>query len=127
MSTLKVNDITEATSGGSKIWPNRAWLCASVSGTPAIRGDGNFSSITDLSTGTCYGTMSNALTDANYAVSMSPSAQNGSSFQGHTHTIVHSQGGTRRDPTTTVFYWYTVDNGAAAYRDTNYVMANVTR
>lgn len=51
MSTLKVNDIQEATSGGGKIWPNRAWINFNGTGTVNIRNSGNISSITDVGTG----------------------------------------------------------------------------
>ena len=69
MSTLNVNDIQEATSGGGKIFPPRAWVNFNGTGTVAIRDDGNVSSITDNGTGLYRVNFSNNLTDANYAVS----------------------------------------------------------
>ena len=68
MSTLKVNDIQEATSGGGKIWPARAWVNFNGTGTIAIRDDGNVSSLTDHGTGEYSQILSNALANANYAV-----------------------------------------------------------
>ena len=67
MSTLKVNDIAEATSGGGKIWPSRAWINLHGSGTVSIRNDGNVASITDNGTGLYTVNFTNALADANYS------------------------------------------------------------
>lgn len=67
MSTLKVNDIQEATQGGGKIWPSRAWVNFNGTGTVAIRADGNVSSITDLGTGKASITFSSTFSSANYA------------------------------------------------------------
>jgi len=126
MSTLKVNDITEATSGGGKIWPSRAWLNMDGTGTISIRADGNFSSITDLGTGIYNATMSNAMSSANYSTAMQCSSHNGATWQNHAFPIAYTQGGIRRDPTTTVIYWHQVDVDGAAYRDTNHAMVQVT-
>ena len=68
MSTLKVNDIEEATSGGGKIFPPRAWMNANGTGTVSIRADGNVSSISDYGTGSYGMNFSNSMTDANYSV-----------------------------------------------------------
>ena len=67
MSTLKVNDIVEATSGGGKIWPSRAWINFNGSGTVSIRNDGNVTSITDNGTGLYTVNFTNALADANHS------------------------------------------------------------
>lgn len=67
MSTLKVNDIQEATSGGGKIFPARVWLNFDGTGTISIKSDGNVSSITDVATGRTTANFSNNLADANYA------------------------------------------------------------
>lgn len=68
MSTLKVNDIIEATSGGGKIWPARAWVNFNGSGTVSIRSDGNVSSITDNGTGDFTTNIDNNFSAASYAV-----------------------------------------------------------
>lgn len=68
MSTLKVNDIAEATSGGGKIWPSRAWANINQVGTQAIRDDKNVSSITDNGTGRTTVTWTNAAPNANYSM-----------------------------------------------------------
>ena len=67
MSTIKVNDIQEATSGGGKIWPSRVWINWTKEGGDVINADGNVSSITDHSTGNTTISFSNALTDADYS------------------------------------------------------------
>ena len=67
MSTLKVNDIVEATSGGGKIWPCRAWVNFNGNSTITIRDDGNVSSITDNATGKYTLNFTNTLSNANYA------------------------------------------------------------
>ena len=68
MSTLKVNDIQEATSGGGKIWPARAYLTFNSSGTVSISEDGNFSSITDNGTGYFTCSFSNSFSNSNYTM-----------------------------------------------------------
>jgi len=67
MSTLKVNDIEEATSGGGKIFPARAWVNFSGTGTISINDDGNVSSLTDETTGSYTINLSNNMASANYA------------------------------------------------------------
>jgi hypothetical protein len=65
MSTLKVNDIEEATSGGGKIFMARAWAQFDMSGTPSLDASGGVSSLTDLGTGSPQFNLSNALAAAN--------------------------------------------------------------
>ena len=60
MSTLKVNDIVEATSGGGKINVARAWV-RWIQSSSTIRNDFQISSMTDVST---------ARNDMNYSVTM---------------------------------------------------------
>lgn len=68
MSTLKVNDIQEATSGGGKIFPPRMRATVNQSGTQAILGSDNLSSITDNGTGRTTFTFSTNFANANYTV-----------------------------------------------------------
>jgi hypothetical protein len=68
MSTLKVNDIQEATSGGGKIFPPRMRATFNGSGTQAILGSDNLSSITDSGTGRTTFTFSTNFSNANYTV-----------------------------------------------------------
>jgi len=66
MSTLKVNDIIEATSGGGKIFPARVWLNFNGSGTIAIRDDDNVSSLVDRTTGQYTVNFTNAMPVTHY-------------------------------------------------------------
>jgi len=68
MSTLKVNDIQEATSGGGKIWPARAYIVFNGTGTVAINDDGNFSSLTDNGTGYYTCGFSNNFSNTSYTM-----------------------------------------------------------
>jgi len=66
MSTLKVNTIQNAS--GVEVYTAKAWVNFNGTGTVAIRASGNVSSITDNGTGDYTVNFTNALTDANYAV-----------------------------------------------------------
>ena len=67
MSTLKVNTLEEATSGGATFYTAKAWVNLNGTGTVAIRADGNVSSITDVSTGQYDTNFSSAMSDINYS------------------------------------------------------------
>ena len=69
MSTIKVNSIEPANAGSEDYFLARAWVNFNGSGTVAIRGDGNVSSITDNGTGDYTVNFTNALADANFAIS----------------------------------------------------------
>lgn len=58
-----------AQSGSAPIYAARAWVNFNGTGTVAIRASGNVSSITDNGTGNYTVNFTNALQDANYAVS----------------------------------------------------------
>lgn len=71
LTTPNINSAQFATvSGTAPIYPCRAWLSFNGTGTPAIRGSGNVSSITDNGTGDYTINMTTALPDANYAVNL---------------------------------------------------------
>lgn len=89
MSTLKVNDIAEATSGGGKIWPARAWINYSAS-TNTINADGNVASVTDNGTGIYTVNFSSAFADANYSSGLT---SDGPVSTHHVHGYI-SAGGT---------------------------------
>lgn len=78
MSTLKVNDIEEATSGGGKIFPARAWIKFSMV-TPAIEGDKGVSSLLDRAVGDFDITLDNSMSNANYSLAGYTNALNGNS------------------------------------------------
>ena len=77
MSTLKVNAISNVAGTGS---PNiteqaKAWVNFNGTGTVAIRADYNVTSITDNGTGDYTVNFTTALSDANYSISQTLSAQ----------------------------------------------------
>ena len=66
--------------GGSTLYPEfkcRAWGNWNGAGTPAFRGSGNFSSITDNGTGDWTLNLSTAMPDTNYAVVLTPRLESG--------------------------------------------------
>lgn len=65
MSTLKVDNL-QTTAGVDKYLAS-AWVNFNGAGTVAIRGDGNVTSITDVTTGTYTIGYTSALVDTNYA------------------------------------------------------------
>ena len=68
MSTLKVNDIIEATSGGGKVFFSRAWVNFNGVSTVSIRDDGNVSSISDGGTGLYTMNFSSNFSSVNYCL-----------------------------------------------------------
>jgi len=71
MSTLKVNTLEEATSGGATFFTTKAWVNFNGTGTVAIRADGNVSSITDNGAGFYRTNFSTALSSASYSLGQS--------------------------------------------------------
>lgn len=67
MSTIKVDTLQDT--GGKGWYPARVWVNFNGTGTIAIRDDGNVSSLTDNTTGDYTINFSNALTDADHAMS----------------------------------------------------------
>lgn len=67
MSTLKVNDIEEATLGGGTFALPRAWANFNGEGTLAVRDSFNVSSVTDLGVGRYKVNFSTSFANANYA------------------------------------------------------------
>jgi len=63
--------------GSAPIYACRAWVNFNGSGTVAIREDGNVSSITDEGTGDYTVNFTTAMSDANYAVSITAGATSG--------------------------------------------------
>jgi hypothetical protein len=69
LTTPNIDSAQFATvSGTAPIYPCRAWVNFNGTGTVAIRGSGNVSSITDNGTGDYTINFTIAMTDANYAV-----------------------------------------------------------
>jgi hypothetical protein len=66
MSNLKVNTLQNI--NGVEVYTCKAWVNFNGTGTVAIRGSGNVSSITDNGTGIYTVNFTTAMPDANYAV-----------------------------------------------------------
>jgi len=69
MSTLKVN--TLQTAAGVEVYTAKAWVNFNGTGTVAIRGSGNVTSITDNSTGNYTVNFTTAMPDVNYGFTVS--------------------------------------------------------
>ena len=70
LTTPNINSAQFATvSGTAPIYPCRAWVDFDGTGTPSIRGSGNVSSITDITTGGYTINFTTAMPDVNFAVS----------------------------------------------------------
>jgi len=123
MSTLRVNDIIEATSGGGKIWHSRAWVNFNGTGTVAIRADGNVSSITDVGTGQYNINFSNSIADANYAVAATNTHHTAVTYS----YWVSSQYGSGADESRTTSKVNFGAYDASAWRDTTVCNLQVTR
>ena len=119
MSTLKANDIIEATSGGGKIWPSRAWINFNGTGTIAIRDDGNCSSISDLGTGYYTTSFTNNMSSANYSIGQSA---------GYGSTSLNDSGccAVQGDPSTSSFIVRSIDTNSTTAYDYKYVNLQVT-
>jgi hypothetical protein len=86
LTTPNIDSAQFATvSGTAPIYPCRAWVNFNGTGTVAIRGSGNVSSITDNGTGDYTINFTIAMTDANYAVC-------GSAFGNVVHSIMSPDG-----------------------------------
>ena len=71
LTTPNINSAQFATvSGTAPIYPCRAWVNFNGTGTVAIRGSGNVTSITDNGTGDYTVNMTTAMPDVNYAISV---------------------------------------------------------
>lgn len=68
MSTLKVNTLEEATSGGATYFTAKAWGNFENVGGPTLRRSGNVSSLTDITTNTTEVNLSTAMPNTTYAI-----------------------------------------------------------
>jgi hypothetical protein len=76
MSTIRVTTI--ATQAGVEVYTAKAWVNFNGTGTVAIRGSGNVSSITDNGTGTYTVNFTVAMADANYCANVTGTHDAGS-------------------------------------------------
>jgi hypothetical protein len=67
MSTIKVNSIEEATSGGATFYTLKSWVNFNGKNTISIRMDGGVSSITDYGVGNYGVNQSTSMPDTNYS------------------------------------------------------------
>ena len=113
-------------SGSAPSYSARAWVNFNGTGTVAIRGSGNVTSITDNGTGDYTVNFTTAMPDANYSVAVSSAAAYGANF--NLAVPFASAGGsiTEVAPTTSAFRLTTTQsNGAAG--DCKYVTVAIFR
>jgi trimeric autotransporter adhesin len=103
----------------------RAWVNFNGTGTVAIRSSGNVSSITDNGTGDYTVNFSNAMPDANYAVS--GVAMYSSSVNAHVVCYGDVNGASGTLPSTTAFKIRTMYLSGPSAQDCTYVTIMVTR
>lgn len=68
MSTIKVNTITDTS--GVEVYAAKAWVNFNGTGTVAIRGSGNISSLVDSNTGTYGITFTSVMPDTNFSLTL---------------------------------------------------------
>jgi hypothetical protein len=107
-------------SGTAPLYMARAWVNFNGTGTVAIRGSGNVSSITDVGVGEYTVNFTTAMSDANYSVSMSVMGSTGTSRV----TVSIPTGNT---PTTSSFRMSTQDTSTTNQYDPVYVFASIFR
>lgn len=101
MSTLKVNTLEEATSGGATYFTAKAFVSfvGTSNLTPdtlSVRGSGNVSSVSDLGTGDYRANFSNSLSSANFSATMGGGRLNSTSgTSGWQKTWSHATGSIR--------------------------------
>lgn len=89
LTTPNINSAQFATvSGTAPIYPCRAWVNFNGTGTIAIRGSGNVSSITDVGVGDYTVNFSTAIVDANY--SAFAAGDNSTTSGSHLFAVVNS-------------------------------------
>ena len=101
----------------------RAWVNFNGTGTVAIRGSGNVSSITDLATGTYTVNLTTAIVDANYAIQISSGFASG--IREDVFGVLYNDA--PYTPTTTAYTikFFRADTNAAV--DSNYSMTSIFR
>lgn len=84
MSTIKANNILEATSGGATYFLGKSFSTVHQAGTQVLRASGNVSSITDNGTGYTTVNMSNSQPNSYYCISTYTATLGGGGNQHHT-------------------------------------------
>ena len=80
LSQIVAASLDSAQNGSAPIYGARAWVNFNGTGTVAIRGSGNVSSITDNGTGNYTVNFTTAMVDANYSVTIGASYLSGSRY-----------------------------------------------
>ena len=119
-STAKFD--TWQNSAGKPLYGARAWVNFNGTGTVAIRGSANVSSITDNATGDYTVNFTNSLEDANYSISVCVAHPTGTP----TAPLVSPLNSARGAPSTTAFHIYTL-NSSFSTTDATYIFATVHR
>jgi hypothetical protein len=101
----------------------RAWVNFNGTGTVAIRGSFNVSSITDNGTGSYTVNFTTAMPDANYNA-VGSASQYGSNSQCYVNVFSDTNAVA---PTTTSFKCSVINYNASAYVDSSYVTVSVFR
>ena len=120
MSTVKVDDIQEATSGGGKAFPIRAWCTFNQVSTQYIRDSFAVSSIVDETTATTSTNLTNTMAVTHYSVADTLSAN----FLGDTSGYIKSNS-TPMDTGKVRTACGTEYEGTTSYADRQYVSIQV--
>lgn len=120
MSTLKVNTIEEATSGGATYFTAKAWVNIDGTGSVSIRADGGVSSLTDVGTGIIDVNFSPSMADALYGAVVATNDDTG-------NTSYLTAAGIDYDECTTSKARILTNNSSGGAGDRSYVAMTVTR
>jgi len=121
LTTPNIDSAQFATvSGTAPIYPCRAWVNFNGTGTVAIRGNGNVSSITDNGVGDYTVNFTTAMSDANYSF-----VGTGSGASGYSIVLLN----TNTTPTASLVRIFTVTQsaGSPVATDTTYVSVAIFR
>lgn len=113
-----------STVGGAPAYAARAWVSFNGTGTPAIRGAGNVSSITDIGVGRYFVNFSTSMQDNNYSVSTHSTYTTSGPTLGTLFPFLN--GSTRQAPATNGFY-LSCQNFAGGLFDDEYITLSVHR
>ena len=122
MSTLKVNNIKDASGGTSNLKIDgaaKAWVNFNGTGTVAIRDDLNVSSITDNGTGDYTINFAAAMANTNYVVCGSAGLNSSSSHWQTVYVNTQTNSPFTQAPTTSAFRLTTSHEGIANNLDDN--------
>ena len=126
MSTLKTNTLSNVAGTASTAIENaingsaKAWVNFNGTGTVAIRGSYNVSSITDNGTGDYTVNFTNAMPDVNYCVGLT------ADFAQQMVKSAATFGGSGTNPTTSSIRVFTRDGGSSA-SDSTHVFVSIIR